>query len=199
MLTPEELDDLKPELELIRQHLDAALNPADTLSADDVSGHYVAALVLMEEVVDRVAEAQGPSVTEALKRVAGAANSAEGAGVVGGVAAAASSLAFTGVGGFGLAAGGTAVGVTGLAGAAVASGGAALAGAAALYLVYKGGSAAIETDLGQRVLGRASEAGRAGAEQAAALGKRTRDGVTEGVRRIRNTRIRIETKDDSES
>ena len=199
MLTPEELSKLKPEFERIRSHLETALDESETKSADDASGHFIAALALMEELVERVAEEQGHSVTEALKRVTGAANSPTGAGVVGGISGAASSLAFTGLGGFGVVAGGSAVGLGGLAGAAVASGGAALAGAAALYLAYKGGSAAIETDLGQKVFANASEAGKVGAEQAAALGKRTRDGVAEGVRRIRNTRIRIETRDEPES
>ena len=198
MLTPEQLDDLKPEFEKIHQHLTAAFEESEGTASDVASGHFIAALAIMEVLVERVSQEQGHSVTEALKRVADAANSAEGAGVAGGVAGAASALAFTGLGGFGVAAGGTAVGVAGLTGAAVASGGAALAGAAALYLTYKGGAAALETDLGQRVANVATEAGRIGAEQVVSAGKRTKEGLTQGINRIRTTRIRFESTDEDD-
>ena len=80
--------------------------------------------------------------------------SAEKAGVLGMASGGTLAAIFTGGGGFGIAAGGTAVGVAGLAGATVATGGAGLAGAAALYLLYKGGEAALNTEQGRRFGGR---------------------------------------------
>ena len=157
MLTSEEIKELKPAFETIHHRIGVALQSSEQDITDEACGHYIAALLLMEELVENIAQEEGHSIREALKRVADAANSPEGAGVAGGLGGAAAALSFTGLGGFGLAAGGTAVGVSGLAGATVASGGAALAGAAALYLAYKGGAAALESELGQSVVSRAKK------------------------------------------
>ena len=166
MLTPEDIEKLKPKFEEIHRHLDIALIESDSDIPEDACGHYIAALALMEELVDEVTQKEGHGVKEALNRLVDAANSAEGAGVAGLGIAAASSLSFTGLGGFGLAAGGTAIGISGLAGATVATGGAGLAGAAALYLAYKGGAAALDTELGEKVVDQAAAAGKKTAGQA---------------------------------
>ena len=166
MLTPEDIEKLKPKFEEIHRHLDTALIRSDADIPEDACGHYITSLALMEELVDAVTKKEGYGTKEALKRVVDAANSAEGAGVAGLGIGAASSLSLTGLGGFGLAAGGTALGVSGLAGATVATGGAALAGAAALYLAYRGGAAILETELGQNVVDQVATAGKKSAEQA---------------------------------
>ena len=152
ILTPEDVERFKPEFEAIVWHLhvvlDADLNKG--LSEEDIAGHALEGLRLMEILMAKIHEKQdGRSVQEVLKRAAEMVKPAERAGVAGGLIAAITSLSATGLGGFGVAAGGTAVGVSGLAGATVATGGAALAGGAALYLAYRGGAAALSTDAGK--------------------------------------------------
>ena len=176
MLTPEEIKELKPKFEAIHHSLGVALEGSEQDITEEVCGHYITALLLMEELVEEITQKEGHSVKEAWKRVVGAANSPEGAGVAGGLGGAAAALSFTGLGGFGIGAGGTAVGMSGLAGATVASGGAALAGAAALYLAYKGGSAALETELGQKAAGHVADAGSKAAEQAKSIGNKATEG-----------------------
>jgi hypothetical protein len=193
MLTPEDIEKLKPKFEEIHRHLDTALIRSDADIPEDACGHYITSLALMEELVDAVTKKEGYGTKEALKRVVDAVNSAEGAGVAGLGIGAASSLSLTGLGGFGLAAGGTALGVSGLAGATVATGGAALAGAAALYLAYRGGAAILETELGQNVVDQAAAAGKKSAEQAKSIGKRAAEGLNE----MRNVRNRLESKRDA--
>ncbi len=176
----------KPHFEQIHRHLNIALIKSGADIPDAAAGRYVASLLLMEELVDEFTQKEGRSVKEAFMRVVDP--SAEKAGLVGGLGAAAASLSFTGLGGFGIAAGGTAVGVAGLTGAAVATGGTALAGGAALYLAYKGGSMALETEVGQKVAEQAADTGRKSVEQAKVVGKRTKEGIS----RIRNMRIRFD-------
>ena len=139
MLTPEDFEKLNPKFEEIRWLLSAARIAGKRYGKlEEAYGYYIMALGHMENLVDEVAKNQGHKVMDALKRAGNVANSPEGAGAIGAVAAGASvPTLVTGLGGFGIAAGGTAFGVAGLAGAAVATGGAALAGAAAAYLVYK--------------------------------------------------------------
>ena len=157
MLTPEDMEELRPKFEEIRRLLNKAYvdrGPDISVDAPGLSvasyGYYIASLPLMRKLVVEVIAEEGHSVRDAFKRVADAANSPEGAGVIGGVAAGVAVPTFiTGLGGFGIAAGGTAVGIAGLAGAAAATGGVGLAGAAALYLAYKGSAAALETEVGQ--------------------------------------------------
>ena len=187
MLTPEDIKELKPKFEAIHRHLNVALIKSGADVTEDAAGHYIASLALMEDLVDEVTEKEGHSIKEAFMRVVDP--SAEKAGLVGGVTAAITSLSFTGLGGFGIAAGGTAVGVAGLTGAAVATGGTALAGGAALYLAYKGGSMALETEIGQKVVEQAAVTGKRSAEQAKEIGKRAADGIG----RMRNLRIRFES------
>ena len=187
MLTPEDIKELKPKFEAIHRHLNVALIKSGADVTEDAAGRYIASLALMEDIVDEVTEKEGHSIKEAFMRVVDP--SAEKAGLVGGVTAAITSLSFTGLGGFGIAAGGTAVGVAGLTGAAVATGGTALAGGAALYLAYKGGSMALETEIGQKVVEQAAVTGKRSAEQAKEMGKRAADGIG----RMRNLRIRFES------
>ena len=195
MLTPEDIEELKPKFEEIRRFLNRAYISSEPEVTEEACGYYVEALGLMEVLVDEVTQEEGHSVREALKRVGGAANSPEGASVAGGLGGAAAALSFTGLGGFGVAAGGTAVGVSGLAGATVASGGAALAGAAALYLAYKGGAAALETELGQKTAGHVADVGSKAADQAKSIGKK----ATEGFSRFRDRFSGTESKDSSEA
>ena len=178
MLTPEDFDELKPRFEEVRNLLETA--NAEGTSDDEARDCYLGALALMESLVEGVSEKQGYSVKDAfLKRVGSAANSPEGAGVIGGVAAgAAVPTLVTGLGGFGIAAGGTAFGVAGLAGATAATGGAALAGAAGAYLLYRAGAAALETELGQKAK---DQAGSFGED---AIG-RARSTMQDGVGRLR--------------
>ena len=194
MLTPEDVKELKPKFEVIHHRLGVALEGSEQDLTEEACGHYIAALFLMEELVEEITQEEGHSVGEAMKRVVGAANSPEGAGVAGGLGGAAAALSFTGLGGFGIAAGGTAVGMSGLAGATVASGGAALAGAAALYLAYKGGSAALETDLGQKAAGHVADAGSKAAEQAKSVGSKAKEGLS----RFRDRFSGSEPKDSTE-
>ena len=189
MLTPEDIKELKPQFEEIHRHLNVALIKSGEDIPDDAAGHYIASLALMEELADEVTQKEGHSIKEALMRVVDP--SAEKAGLVGSVTAAIASLSFTGLGGFGIAAGGTAVGVAGLTGAAVATGGTALAGGAALYLAYKGGSMALETEVGQKVVEQAVATSKKSAEQAKVVGRR----ATEGINRMRNLRISFESDD----
>ncbi len=194
MLNPEDVKELNPIFEAIHQRLGIALEGSEQEITEEACGHYIAALLLMEELVEQVTQEEGHSVKEALKRVVDAANSPEGAGVAGGLGGAAAALSFTGLGGFGIAAGGTAVGVSGLAGATVASGGAALAGAAALYLAYKGGAAALETELGQKAAGQVADAGNKAADQAKSAGNRAKEGFS----RFRDRFSKSESKETTE-
>ena len=209
MLTPEDIRELKPQLEEIYHHLDSALqfeeihrhlDSATTKSdsegiSDEACGYYIAALALMEDLVEVVNQKDGHGIKGALKWVVDSAKSPEGAGVAGGLGAGAWMLSFTNLGGFGLAAGGTAVGMSGLAGATVATGGASLAGAAALYLAYKGGAAALETEPAQKLVDQAAAAGKKTAAQATSVGKK----AAEGLNKMRNLRIRIESQEDGPS
>ena len=172
MLTPEDFEELKPKFEDIRQLLNAGHTiSSDHGMSDEACGYYTLALGHMETLVEEVEKKQGHSVMDALKRVGNVANSPEGAGVVGAVVAGTSvPTLVTGLGGFGIAAGGTAFGVAGLAGAAAATGGVALAGAAAAYLVYKGGSATLKTELGQRAKDQVVTTGKEAMEQAKSAG-----------------------------
>ena len=192
MLTPEEIKELKPKFEEINNLLNLATSKSEEDFSEEACGLYIKALLLMEELVDEIGQKEGHSVKEAFKRVMDTANSAEGAGVVGGLGAAAASLSFTGLGGFGLAAGGTAVGLSGLAGATVATGGAGLAGAAALYLAYKAGSAALESEPGQKVVDQATSASKRTAQRARSVGKK----AAERLSKMRDAR---RSKDDGSS
>lgn len=178
MLTPEDFQELKPEFEEVRRLLNAAYITGRRCGmSDEVCGYYTIALGHMETLVEEVEKKQGHSVMDVLKRLGDAAKSPEGAGVVGGVVAGASVPTFvTGLGGFGIAAGGTAFGVAGLAGAAAATGGVALAGAAGAYLVYKGGAATLETELGQKAKDQVVSAGKETLEQAKSVGRGVRGG-----------------------
>ena len=192
MLAPEEIKELKPKFEEINNLLNlAAIKSGEDIS-EDACGHYIEVLRLMEELVDEIRQKEGHSVKEALKRVMDTANSAEGAGVAGGLGAAAASLSFTGLGGFGVAAGGTAVGLSGLAGATVATGGAGLAGAAALYLAYKAGATALESELGQKVVDQATSASKRTTQRARSVGSK----AAEHLSKMRNVR---KSKDDGSS
>ena len=173
MLTAEDFEELKPTFEEIRRLLSAARIAVQRYGKlEEAYGYYIVALAHMENLVDEVEKKQGHKVRDVLKRVGNVANSPEGAGTIGAVAAGASVPTFvTGLGGFGIAAGGTAFGVAGLAGAAMATGGAALAGAAAAYLVYKGGAATLETELGQKAKDRVVTTGRESLEQAKDVGR----------------------------
>ena len=183
MLTPEDFEELKPTFEEIRRLLSAARIAGQRYGKLEVAyGYYIVALGHMENLVDEVEKKQGHKVMDVLKRVGNVANSPEGAGTIGAVAAGASvPTLVTGLGGFGIAAGGTAFGVAGLAGAAMATGGAALAGAAAAYLVYKGGAATLETELGQKAKDRVVTTGRESLEQAKYVGR----GVRQSLGKVR--------------
>ena len=179
MLTPEDFEELKPTFEEIRRLLSAARIAGQRYGKlEEAYGYYIVALGHMENLVDEVEKKQGHKVMDVLKRVGNVANSPEGAGTIGAVAAGASvPTLVTGLGGFGIAAGGTAFGVAGLAGAAMATGGAALAGAAAAYLVYKGGAATLETELGQKAKDRVVTTGRESLEQAKYVGRGVRQSL----------------------
>ena len=179
MLTPEDFEELKPRFEEIRQLLNSAYAASEPDITDEACDYYTTALALMEKLVEDVTQEEGHGVIDALKKVADAANSPEGAGVIGGVAAGAAVPAFvTGLGGIGIAAGGTAFGVAGLAGAAAATGGVGLAGAAGAYLLYRGGAAAVESELGQKAAGHVADAGSKAAEQAKSVGDRAKEGLS---------------------
>ena len=184
MLTPEDFEELKPTFEEIRRLLSAARIAGQRYGKlEEAYGYYIVALGHMENLVDEVEKKQGHKVIDVLKRVGNVANSPEGAGTIGAVAAGASvPTLVTGLGGFGIAAGGTAFGVAGLAGAAMATGGAALAGAAAAYLVYKGGAATLETELGQKAKDRVVTTGRESLEQAKYVGR----GVRQSLGKVRD-------------
>ena len=184
MLTPEDFEELKPTFEEIRRLLSAARIAGQRYGKlEEAYGYYIVALGHMENLVDEVEKKQGHKVMDVLKRVGNVANSPEGAGTIGAVAAGASvPTLVTGLGGFGIAAGGTAFGVAGLAGAAMATGGAALAGAAAAYLVYKGGAATLETELGQKAKDRVVTTGRESLEQAKYVGR----GVRQSLGKVRD-------------
>lgn len=193
MLTPEDIKELKPKFEEIHRHMNIALIKSGADVSEDAAGHYIVSLALMEELVDEVTEKEGYSIGEALRRALPPLHpSAEKAGLLGGLSGGALAALFTSGGGFGIAAGGTAVGIAGLTGAAVATGGTALAGGAALYLLYKGGSMAYETEVGQKVVEQATVAGQRSAEQAKVLGKKAADGIG----KMRNLRIRFESDED---
>ena len=179
MLTPEDFGELGPKLEEIRQLLEFARAASEQGLTDEAHGYYTWAMVLMEELVDEVDQKQGHSIRDALKRIAEAANSPEGAGAIGGVAAGASVPAFlTGLGSVGIAAGGTAFGL----GVAAASGGVGLAGAAAAYLAYRAGAKMLETEPGKNAVTLAREATKAATEQVKSAGSN----AAEGVRRVRD-------------
>ena len=268
MLTPEDIQELRPKFEEIQQMLSVALIESEADMSDDACGGFILVVGLMEQLAAEVAEKQGHSVKEALERVASTAhleetkgegepnwrfgreagtadedgqgvkealkqvgnraNSAEGAGVLGAVTGAAASLSFTGLGGFGVVGGGSAIGLGGLAGAGVATGGVGLAGAAALYLAYKGGAAALESELGQKAfdqagvagrkaVGQAGVAGRKAAEQAGVAGRKAAEQVEEagrntaeraravgkkaagGLGKLRNVRKRSDSQKDEPS
>ncbi len=184
MLTPEDFEELKPTFEEIRRLLSAARIAGQRYGKlEEAYGYYIVALGHMENLVDEVEKKQGHKVMDVLKRVGNVANSPEGAGTIGAVAAGASvPTLVTGLGGFGIAAGGTAFGVAGIAGAAMATGGAALAGAAAAYLVYKGGAATLETELGQKAKDRVVTTGRESLEQAKYVGR----GVRQSLGKVRD-------------
>ncbi|MCY4577421.1 MAG: hypothetical protein OXD31_00090 [Chloroflexi bacterium] len=194
MLTPDDLKELKPKFEEIHRQLNVALIKSGADIPEDAAGHYIASLVLMEELVDEVAEGEGHSVKESLIRAIKP--TAEKAGLAGGLTAGTVAALFTGGGGFGVVAGGsmlgaTGVGLAGLGGATVATGGTALAGGAALYLVYKGGSMALETEIGQKVVEQAATTGQKSAKQAKVFGKKAADGIG----RMRNLRITFENEE----
>ena len=200
MLTPEDIRELKPQFEEIRRLLNSAYIRSEPDISDEACDYYILALDRMEELVEKVTQEEGHSVRDALKRVV----SPQGASVLGGLGGlggAATSLSFTGLGGFGLAAGGTAVGKAGLAGATIAAGGGAfagagvaLAGAGALYLAYKGGAAALETELGQKAAGHVADAGSKAAEQAKSVGSKAKEGLS----RFRDRFSGSEPKDSTE-
>lgn len=170
-LSSDDIKELKAKFEAIHWFLNIASIKSGADISEDAAGDYIMSIVLMEGLVDEVIQKQTEKLRGTFSRVVKP--SAEKAGVLGGTSAAIASLSFTGLGGFGIAAGGTAIGVAGLTGATVATGGTALAGGAALYLLYKGGSMAYETETRQRV-----------SDQARTLGKR-------GINRMRNLRKRF--------
>ena len=156
MLTPEDLEHLKPEFEEIVWHLRVVLDPElnDGLSEDEVAGYGTRGIALMEDLVEKVRERQGG---RSIRDILGNVRPEERAGIIGAMAGVIASLSATGLGGFGVAAGGTAAGVAGLAGATVASGGVALGAGAAFYLAYKTGASAKGSkawETGRRRLGR---------------------------------------------
>ena len=159
-LGPEDFETLQPKFGAMEYYLAAAKEPSEE-SSDD----YIVAIMLMEEVVDEVQKIQGKSLREAIKDRIEVLAPEEKAAVLGGLGAGALSLlSITGLGGFGIAAGGTAFGVAGVAGAAVATGGVGLAGAAGLYVLYKGGSAALNTETGQTATKRVQGAAQSAAD-----------------------------------
>ena len=95
MLTPEDVKELKAKFEAIHHRIGVALDESEQEITEEACGHYIAALLLMEELVEEVTQEEGHSVKEALKRVAGAANSPEGVGAAGGLGGAAAALSFT--------------------------------------------------------------------------------------------------------
>lgn len=160
-LVPEDFESLQPKFDGIVSYLTAARETPEE-STDD----YIAAILLMEEVVDEVKDVQGESLHHTFRERVDALAPAEKAAMFGGLGAGALSvLSVTGLGGFGIAAGGTAFGVAGVAGAAVATGGAGLVGAAGLYLLYRGGEAAAKTDVGQRAVGQARQISKRAADR----------------------------------
>ena len=160
-LGPGDFETLQPRLNAIEGYLGAA-KEAPEEAADD----HIAAILLMEEVVEEVRRIQGKSLHDSLKARVDSLAPAERAAVLGGLGAGALSvLSVTGLGGFGIAAGGTAFGVAGIAGAAVATGGVGLAGAAGLYVLYKGGTAAAKSDVGQQAVNQVRQAGKKAADQ----------------------------------
>ena len=180
MLTPEDLETLEPKFEEIRRLLGAARIARKRYGeSEEAYGYYVVALGHMENLVEEAESKQGHKVMDALRRAGDVANSPEGAGAIGAVAAGASVPAFvTGLGGFGVVAGGTAFGVAGLAGATAATGGVALAGAAAAYLSYRAGAAALETEPGQRAKDQVVTRGREAVDQAKSMGRDVRQGLS---------------------
>ena len=156
MLTPEDIEGLKPELEEIAWHLMVVSDPelnAD-LSKDEVAGYAIRAMQLMEELVEKVEGMQGG---RSIRQILGNLRAEERAGVLGAITGAIASVSATGLSGFGIAAGGSAAGVAGMAGATLASGGAALGAGAAFYLAYKTGMAATGSrawESGRQRLGR---------------------------------------------
>ena len=165
-LGTEDFENLQPKFSAIENYLAAARERSEE-SSDD----YIVAIMLMEEVVDEVQKIQGKSLRETVKERVEALAPAEKAAVLGGLGAGAlSMLSVTGLGGFRIAAGGTAFGVAGIASAAVATGGVGLAGAAGLYVLYRGGSAALNTEMGQSASKRVQDA----AQNAADFFKRKR-------------------------
>ena len=165
MLTPEDIQGFRPDFEAIHFHLtvclclDTELNKG--LSEDEVAGHAIEAMRLMEILVAEVHEKQGghsiQDILDRAKKIVGD-KTAAGTGALAGAIAA---LKVTGLGGFGVVAGGSAAGVAGVTGAAVATGGAALAGGAALFLAYRGGARALRTDAGKAFKKGAGDAGKA--------------------------------------
>ena len=170
----EDFQEFMPDFVGIHRHLNVAILKSWSADvSDDAKVDFVNALLLMKNLTcnteHRVWNGIKESVSlifeedsdesswlgSAWERAKGFANpSAEKAGAAGFASGAAAAASFTGMSGFGIAAGGTAVGLAGLTGGIVATGGTGLAGAAALYLLYKGGEAVLKTDrsfLGKRL------------------------------------------------
>lgn len=158
----EDFQEIKPDFEEIHWILSIAMLKCwGTDISEDSRVYFANALLLMKNLTHKVEykvwddiKASASRLIEensdksslwesTLERARGFANrSAEKAGLLGMASGGTLAAIFTGGGGFGIAAGGTAVGVAGL------------AGAAALYLLYKGGEAALNTEQGRRIGGR---------------------------------------------
>ena len=183
-LSSDDIKELRTRFEAIHWFLNIASIKSGTDMSEDAAGDYIMSLALMEGLTDEVIQKQAESFKETLNRAVKP--SANKAGVLGGTSAAIASLSFTGLGGFGVAAGGTAIGLAGLGGATVATGGTFLAGGAALYLLYKGGSLAYETETGQKAVEQVATTGKKSADQAKRMGKK-------GIIRMRNLRKKFES------
>ena len=185
MLTPEDIHEFKADFEAIQFHLAAYLDDGlnKGLSEDEKAGYALEAMRLMESLLAKVHEKQGGHTIQAVLSRAAEIAKGEGGKVAAGagaLAGAIASLSTTGLGGFGVVAGGTGMGIAGATGAAVASGGVALAGGAALYLVYRGGSAALSTDAGKSAKDRTRRVGKSVKDRTgrflSGLGDRIQDG-----------------------
>ena len=74
MLTPEDIQELRPKFEEIQQMLSVALIESEADMSDDACGGFILVVGLMEQLAAEVAEKQGHSVKEALERVASTAH-----------------------------------------------------------------------------------------------------------------------------
>ena len=149
-------------MEKIRRLLNAAyiISEGKDPIPDEAWVYYAVALTLMQDLIEEIAQEEGQSVMDRVRRGIDTMKPEERAGALGALGGAGLALFKTGGLGFGIATGGGAFGVAGVAGGVVASGGVGLAGAAALYLAYKGLDAGRKTELGENLKDRAAGFGR---------------------------------------